>query len=54
MGLLKSKKMFKLVKDELHRPPVVASRMSHTVRHEKWKILLPMLCLGNLKSDLHS
>ncbi len=26
-------------------------RMSYTLRHEKWNILLPVLCLCNPKSD---
>ena len=26
-------------------------RMSYTLRHEKWTILLPVLCICNLKSD---
>ena len=28
-------------------------RMYYTLRHEKWTILLPVLCLCNLKSDWH-
>ena len=27
------------------RPPLVALRMSYTLGHEKWTILLPVLCL---------